>query len=247
MIVLAAVAGFVILASVAATLYALVGYRKTWDVPLPATRASTDSSAIARGRYIVYGPGRCADCHSPDSTRPQLFLGQEVPLIGGPGEHTYLGTWSAPNLTPDSATGIGAVSDGQLARMMRHGVNREGRIGLPFMDAFADLTEEDLIAVLSFLRSLPRVLHVTQPTSAGVAVAVLALAVPALATTARDLSSRLRIDGFTNDFAPDEIVFGFNPDANAPEEASDDSNANPWVKPMLRTINAIAAGMRNTG
>ncbi|HAP00154.1 MAG TPA: cytochrome C [Fibrobacteres bacterium] len=155
MIVLAAVAGFVILASVAATLYALVGYRKTWDVPLPATRASTDSSAIARGRYIVYGPGRCADCHSPDSTRPQLFLGQEVPLIGGPGEHTYLGTWSAPNLTPDSATGIGAVSDGQLARMMRHGVNREGRIGLPFMDAFADLTEEDLIAVLSFLRSLP--------------------------------------------------------------------------------------------
>ena len=72
MIVLAAVAGFVILASVAATLYALVGYRKTWDVPLPATRASTDSSAIARGRYIVYGPGRCADCHSPDSTRREI-------------------------------------------------------------------------------------------------------------------------------------------------------------------------------
>ena len=31
------------------------------------------------------------------------------------------------------------------------------------------------------------------------------------------------------------------------EEGSDDSIPNPWVKPMLRTINAIAAGMRNTG
>ena len=31
------------------------------------------------------------------------------------------------------------------------------------------------------------------------------------------------------------------------EAESEDSTANPWVKPMLRTINAIAAGMRNTG
>lgn len=30
-------------------------------------------------------------------------------------------------------------------------------------------------------------------------------------------------------------------------EDSDDGTLNPWVKPMLRTINAIAAGMRNTG
>ncbi|NBT45402.1 MAG: phosphoenolpyruvate carboxylase [Gammaproteobacteria bacterium] len=30
-------------------------------------------------------------------------------------------------------------------------------------------------------------------------------------------------------------------------ENSDDGTLNPWVKPMLRTINAIAAGMRNTG
>ena len=46
---------------------------------------------------------------------------------------------------------------------------------------------------------------------------------PATATTARDLSSRFRIDGFTNDYSPDEIMFGFNTAANAPEEASDDS------------------------
>ena len=87
--------------------------------------------------------------------RPRLFRGEEVPLTGGTGEKTYLGTWSAPNLTPDSATGIGAVSDGQLARMIRHGIDRDGHIGLPFMDAYAGLAESDVVAILSFLRSLP--------------------------------------------------------------------------------------------
>ena len=144
-----------ILAGTAASLYALIGYRKTWDTPLPATHAVKDSAVIARGRYIVYGPGRCADCHAPDSVRPRMFKGEEVPLTGGLGERTYLGTWTAPNLTPDSTTGIGTVSDGQLARMIRHGVNRENRVALPFMDVYADMAEDDLVAVISFLRTLP--------------------------------------------------------------------------------------------
>jgi mono/diheme cytochrome c family protein len=39
--------------------------------------------------------------------------------------------------------------------MLRTGVNREGRIALPFKDAFADMAEEDLVAILSYLRTLP--------------------------------------------------------------------------------------------
>ena len=31
------------------------------------------------------------------------------------------------------------------------------------------------------------------------------------------------------------------------EENEDDSSQSRWMKPLLRTINAIAAGMRNTG
>lgn len=60
---------------------------------------------------------------------------------------------------------------------------------------------------------------------------ILAIALPlvvlahdvALATTARDLSARMRVDGFTSDFAGDEFVFGFNAAAGAPQEAPDDS------------------------
>jgi mono/diheme cytochrome c family protein len=55
----------------------------------------------------------------------------------------------------DSATGIGMVSDGQLAREIRNGVNREGHISLPFMSTYTDMAEADLIAIISFLRTLP--------------------------------------------------------------------------------------------
>src|SRR6266849_885890 len=92
----------VILVSASSALYALVGWRKTWNLPLPSTRAVADTAVIARGRYLVYGPMHCADCHTPDAERPRLFRGEEVPLTGGSGEKTFLGTWSAPNLTPDS-------------------------------------------------------------------------------------------------------------------------------------------------
>jgi mono/diheme cytochrome c family protein len=135
-------------------LYGLVVYDRSWDVPLPNTRASSDPELVARGEYLVYGPGHCADCHSPPSERDALFAGEIVPLTGGIEEDTWLGRWMAPNLTADTLTGIGALSDGQLARMMRHGVNRDDRISLPFTDSFADLTEEDLVAILSYLRTL---------------------------------------------------------------------------------------------
>src|SRR6185369_7483657 len=90
----------------------------------------------------------------PDEAKKSMFAGEIVPLTGGTGEVTFLGDWTAPNLTPDSATGLGTLSDGEIARVIRTGVNREGRIALPFKDTYADMAEEDLVAILSYLRSL---------------------------------------------------------------------------------------------
>lgn len=56
------------------------------------------------------------------------------------------------------------------------------------------------------------------------ALLILSLAVPASARTARDLSDRIRLDGFTDDYAADEAIFGRNVAAgNVLEEADDDS------------------------
>ncbi len=190
--------GLVLAAMAVATAYALSAYNKSWDVPQPATHATTDAAAVARGRYIVYGPGRCADCHSPETERSRLLNGEEVPLTGGAGETTYIGQWSAPNLTPDMATGIGGVSDGQLARMLRYGVNRDNHIAPPFMDVYANLTEADLVAIISFLRSVP-----PQP---GMAPA-----------SQINILGKLTLAYFLKPYAPDRP-----PVARIPEEASVD-------------------------
>lgn len=152
---LGALAGGILLLALAAVVFAMLRYDRRWDVALPSTRASADPAVIARGEYLVNGPAHCSDCHSPATARERLFSGEAVALTGGTEEATWLGTWVAPNLTPDTITGIGKLSDGQIARSLRTGVDRDGHIALPFKDAFADMAEADLVAILSYLRGLP--------------------------------------------------------------------------------------------
>src|SRR5258708_5353826 len=56
--------------------------------------------------------------------------------------------------------------------------------------------------------------------------ALCALAAPLHARTARDLSARMHVDGYTNDFASDESVFGIDPRSGLPQESGTDS---PWA------------------
>jgi mono/diheme cytochrome c family protein len=79
-----------------------------------------------------------------------------VPLSGGLPFNIGLAKITSPNLTPDKETGIGDISDGRLARMLRHNVRANGVAAIPFME-FQNLSEEDLVAVISFLRSQPAV------------------------------------------------------------------------------------------
>ena len=123
---------------------------------MPYTQAVEDPAVIARGRYIVYGPGRCADCHSPDAERPRLFRGEQVPLTGGSGESTYLGTWSAPNLTPDpKSSPLAAWDEATFLARFRGGKVFAGT-HMPW-ENFAELTDADVRSLYRYLRSLPPV------------------------------------------------------------------------------------------
>ncbi|HET7896667.1 MAG TPA: c-type cytochrome, partial [Flavisolibacter sp.] len=79
--------------------------------------------------------------------------GIEPVLSGGVPFKLPFGTFYTRNLTPDPETGIGKLSDGEIAREIRHGVKPNGESMLPFMP-FQDLTDEELTAVISYLRSL---------------------------------------------------------------------------------------------
>jgi mono/diheme cytochrome c family protein len=94
--------------------------------------ANRDPAVIARGRYLALSGGR------------------EMKLP--------VGIFRPANLTADVETGIGGLSDGQIARSLRHGVRHDGKAMLPFMP-FANLSDEDLTALISFLRAQPPVHH----------------------------------------------------------------------------------------
>ncbi|MEJ2193828.1 MAG: hypothetical protein P8X73_03090 [Ignavibacteriaceae bacterium] len=136
--------------------YALVRPESKFDAPYPEITASNDSTLIARGKYLVYGPAHCAYCHAPASEFQRVEAGEIVTLIGGNIFVLPVGKIHVPNITLDESTGIGSFKDGELARTLRYGVKRNGHALLDFMP-FYDISDRDLTAIISYLRSEPAV------------------------------------------------------------------------------------------
>lgn len=142
-------------------------WNKKIYAPYPNIQSSSDPKAIARGEYLVYGPAHCVVCHVPMDKILEVDKGLKIPLSGGfeellPG----FGTFRAPNLTPDKETGIGNISDAQIARSLRYMVSSDGRILFPFME-YQGMSDEDIAAIISFLRSQEPVRNEIKPTEYG--------------------------------------------------------------------------------
>jgi len=77
-------------------------------------------------------------------------------LAGGRAFKTDYGEVYSSNLTPDSTHGIGDWSAEEFRHAMRHGVSRNGVLSPVFPYAsFRHLSDQDLDALLSYLRSVP--------------------------------------------------------------------------------------------
>lgn len=142
--------------------WASARWDRTYDAPLPALQASRDSAVIERGRYLAYGPAACVSCHTANADAKRVEAGEPLPLAGGHEWTLPFGTVRSPNLTPDAETGIGRYTDAQLARMLRHAVRPDGRAALPFM-AYQNLADDDVVALLSYLRAQPAVRRAVAP------------------------------------------------------------------------------------
>jgi len=130
---------------------------KRWDLPPLDLARSTDPAVIARGNHLVHGVAACSgkDCHGHD------LAGGNTLLLGPGGEIT------APNIT---GAGITATySDGELARLIRYGIKRTGT-SVTFMPCtdFNWLPDDDLRAVVSYLRTVPNVDKASGPLRLGV-------------------------------------------------------------------------------
>lgn len=121
------------------------------DVPVPKIAAATDPVAIERGSHLVQTLGGCAlgDCHGADMS------GGKVIDVGP------VATLVAPNITRI----VSAYSDGELARLFRDGIKKDGTsvIMMPVQD-FYWLPDEDIAAIIGYLRSIPVVDKVVPPT-----------------------------------------------------------------------------------
>jgi mono/diheme cytochrome c family protein len=149
---------FVLVVVVVTGFAAFVASRQNlrFDAPEPAIAASTDSAIIARGHYVVRNVAPCATCHGDPKARAGYAAGEDVPLSGGFEFAIPPGSFFVRNITPDKETGIGRLSDGQIARALRYGVGHDGRALLPFME-MQGLSDEDIEAVISYLRVQPAV------------------------------------------------------------------------------------------
>jgi mono/diheme cytochrome c family protein len=127
-----------------------------FDAPLPQVAASADSAVIARGHYIVRDVANCTNCHGDPAQHAAIVAGADVPLSGGFTFDIPPGSFHVRNITPDDETGIGRFPDGAIARALRNGIGHDGRALLPFME-MQGLSDEDLVAVVSYLRTQPPV------------------------------------------------------------------------------------------
>jgi mono/diheme cytochrome c family protein len=128
----------------------------------PALRASADPAVIERGRYLVEGPAHCVACHVADAGEAaRVDAGERLPMRGGMSfQIGPLGRIYPGNLTPDAETGIGRFTDRQLFRMLRHSIKPDGTASLwPIMPFFM-MADDELVAIVSYLRSTEPVRHV---------------------------------------------------------------------------------------
>ncbi len=103
-----------------------------------------DSMSVAQGAKI--GALLCKECHMNRETG--LLTGMEMkelpPMFGK--VVTY-------NITKDSVHGIGAWTDGELYYFLRTGMRKDGSWAPPFMPKFERVADDDLYAVIAWLRS----------------------------------------------------------------------------------------------
>jgi mono/diheme cytochrome c family protein len=123
-----------------------------------------DSASIERGRHLSRAISKCVDCHGSD-------LGGKVVFDALPMARVV-----APNLTSGRGGIAGDRTDDDFLRAIRHGIGVGGR-ALVLMPAknYWHMGDDDVGALVAYLRSLPAVDRELPPTSFGLVGRVLLL------------------------------------------------------------------------
>jgi mono/diheme cytochrome c family protein len=112
-----------------------------------STMPSHQAALVERGAYL-FKTASCLFCHGNDASGGNKISWKPF------------GTLYTRNISSDRDSGIGGWGDAQVARAIRSGISRDGRQlhwqGMTW-DLFSNLDEEDVRAVIAYLRTLPPV------------------------------------------------------------------------------------------
>ncbi len=120
------------------------------------TALSQAQSPVERGKYLVDTVMTCHNCHTPMGPNGPQF---DKALSGGLRFDEPPFDVTAPNITPDRATGIGAWSDADIKKALQEGIKPNGAQMAEVMPTtfYKILTPSDLDGIVAYLRSLPAV------------------------------------------------------------------------------------------
>jgi mono/diheme cytochrome c family protein len=133
---------------------------------LPDGEGSYSNASIRQGKYLVELLS-CGVCHSDGAligklNPNRLLAGSHIGIAySNPMVQKNPGVIFPGNLTSDNETGLGSWQDEEIARVIRTGVNNHGKRNLSVMPwpGYAKMTDEDTIAIVAYLRSIPAVKH----------------------------------------------------------------------------------------
>jgi mono/diheme cytochrome c family protein len=120
-----------------------------------------DKDTVDRGAYMIELLA-CGACHTngafegdPDIDRSLAGSSTGIAFTNPLGDK-FPGVIYPPNITPDEETGIGKWSDRQIANAICAGIGRHGERRIPSMpwQGYARLSDDDVAAVVAYLRSI---------------------------------------------------------------------------------------------
>ena len=122
---------------------------------LAAFAQASEKDRVKRGRYVFALAGGCG-CHTAEGGPTNA---------GGRPLKTPFGTFYGTNITPDPTHGIGKWTDKELIDGIRLGMRLDGSVMSPVMPypAFSGMSDEDVSALVAYLRTLPAVAWANQP------------------------------------------------------------------------------------
>jgi mono/diheme cytochrome c family protein len=122
----------------------------------PEAVAGMEAGDAARGERIFWAGG-CASCHAAKGAEGESLK----QLGGGLALATPFGTFHAPNISPDTATGIGKWTGADFANAMMKGVSPSGSHYYPAFPytSYARMQMADVADLWAYLKTLPPVAH----------------------------------------------------------------------------------------